>query len=277
MIAFDIFLSHLKRSRPNFATFFTNHVASSMHRYWAAAFPQDYKPQDYLFDQDWQVRYRGEIAFTMSKFDEMFSRLVEFVDANPSWQIIVATSMGQDATTAKPLETQLYIVDLPKFMSAVGLDPNCWSPRPAMAPRISVFIDPDHQNQLQNALSSIRINGQPIEWHIKDSGFFNIRLGQENLYEDSCRIELLGKEMTIADLGMENVEIQDKSNTTAYHIHSGSLVIYDPKNRDLPLQSRRTQISTLDVAPFILAQMGIPVPDYMRRRVMLGRQQSHTF
>jgi hypothetical protein len=271
MIAFDIFMSQLERTRPRFSTFFTNHVASSMHRYWAATFPQDYKPQEYLFDKDWQLRYGMEIAFTMSKFDEMLSRLINFVDDNPSWQLIIATSMGQDATTAKPLETQLYIVDLPKFMSAMGLDQNSWSPRPAMAPRISVFIEPNCQERLHQVLSSIRINGQPVEWHSKDSGFFNIRLGQENLYEDDCRIEVLGEEMTIADLGMENVEIQDKSNTTAYHVPSGSLLIYDPKNRPPVHQSSRIQISTLDLAPFILSQMEVPVPDYMRSPVMLGR------
>lgn len=41
VLAFDIFMKQLESTRPGFATFFTNHVASSMHRYWAAAFPGD--------------------------------------------------------------------------------------------------------------------------------------------------------------------------------------------------------------------------------------------
>jgi hypothetical protein len=269
MIAFDIFMAQLERTRPKFATFFTNHVASSMHRYWAATFPEDYKPEEYQFDKEWRVRYGAEIAFTMTKFDEMFSRLVAFVDANPSWQLIVATSMGQDATTAKPLETQLYIVDLPKFMGAMGVERTAWTDRPAMAPRVSVFVEPDRQDRLREALGSMQINGKPIEWHEKERGFFNIRFGQENLYEGGCRITVHGKDRTLAELGMENVEIQDKSNTTAYHVHSGSLVLYDPKNRASAPQPSRPQVSTLDLAPFILSRMGVPVPEYMRRPAML--------
>ena len=36
-LAFDIFINFLQSTKPAFATFFTNHVASSMHRFWAAA------------------------------------------------------------------------------------------------------------------------------------------------------------------------------------------------------------------------------------------------
>jgi hypothetical protein len=42
LLAFDTFMAQLERTRPEFATFFTNHVASTLHRYWAARFPGDY-------------------------------------------------------------------------------------------------------------------------------------------------------------------------------------------------------------------------------------------
>ena len=42
VLAFDVFMTQLKRTTPDFSTFFTNHVASAMHRYWAAAYPADY-------------------------------------------------------------------------------------------------------------------------------------------------------------------------------------------------------------------------------------------
>ncbi|MBK7856408.1 MAG: hypothetical protein IPJ79_17300 [Bacteroidetes bacterium] len=34
VLAFDVFMKQLKNTKPEFCTFFTNHVASSMHRYW---------------------------------------------------------------------------------------------------------------------------------------------------------------------------------------------------------------------------------------------------
>ena len=39
VLLFDIFARQLRRSRPRFSTFFTNHVASAMHRYWRPTAP----------------------------------------------------------------------------------------------------------------------------------------------------------------------------------------------------------------------------------------------
>jgi hypothetical protein len=121
VLAFDVFIHQLETTRPDFTTFFTNHVASSMHRYWAAAFPTDYKEFEYT--DEWIDTYRGEIAWTMEKADELFGRLVRFADRNPEYQIWVTTSMGQAATEAKPLATQLYIGDVRRFMTALGFAP----------------------------------------------------------------------------------------------------------------------------------------------------------
>lgn len=267
VLAFDIFMSELERTKPRFSTFFTNHVASSMHRYWAAAFPGDYRPEEYEFEDSWRNMYGGEIAYTMKKFDEMLTRLVEFADRNPNWLIVIATSMGQAATQARPLETQLYITDVSKFMSALGVERNAWSERPAMAPRVSVFVEPDRQQRLRDALASLRINGTLIEWHEKERGFFNIRLGQENLDESTLEIFALGKRHSLQELGLANVEIQDKSNTTAYHITSGSLIVYDPRKQAGHNSAGRPQVSALDIAPTILYQFGMKPPSYMRKPV----------
>lgn len=51
VLLFDIFAHQLRRSRPRFSTFFTNHVASAMHRYWAAYRPGDY--QRLGLGEDW--------------------------------------------------------------------------------------------------------------------------------------------------------------------------------------------------------------------------------
>ena len=98
ILVFDIFMKYLNKTRPAFSSFFTNHVASSMHRYWAATFPEDY--DEFGFDNDWVDMYSHEIDFTMSRFDKFFERLVKFVDANPEYVLWIATSMGQAATIA---------------------------------------------------------------------------------------------------------------------------------------------------------------------------------
>src|SRR5438876_3741022 len=111
VLAFDVFMKQLRRTRPAFATFFTNHVASSMHRYWAATFPGDY--DEFHITDDWVRTYRNEIDFTMCCFDRFLGRLVRFVERNPEYRLLVASSMGQAATVARHFETQLYITELP--------------------------------------------------------------------------------------------------------------------------------------------------------------------
>ena len=81
VISFDVFFQQLSRSKPDFVTFFTNHVASSMHRYWAASFPGDY--DNFKFSNDWVDTYEDEVLWTMQKADEMLERLGRFVDQTP--------------------------------------------------------------------------------------------------------------------------------------------------------------------------------------------------
>ena len=42
-LAFDFFFKELKSTNPDISFFFTNHVASSLHRYWPSIFPNDYE------------------------------------------------------------------------------------------------------------------------------------------------------------------------------------------------------------------------------------------
>jgi hypothetical protein len=85
VLGFDVFMKLLSETKPQFCTFFTNHVASSMHRYWAAKFPDDYP--EYGFDQRWRRTYGNEIDFTMRKVDKFLERLAHFVDSNKGYSI----------------------------------------------------------------------------------------------------------------------------------------------------------------------------------------------
>jgi hypothetical protein len=152
VLAFDIFMRQLETTKPAFSSFLTNHVASTMHRYWAAAFPEDYETLGY--DNEWVKTFRNEINFTMSKADEFISRLIRFVSANPTYTLWITTSMGQAATEALPLETQLYITNPAKFMEAMGLEASEWSMRPAMLPDFNFYVRPAKREQFQRKLDT---------------------------------------------------------------------------------------------------------------------------
>ncbi len=99
VLAFDLFMKELNRKKPQFVTFFTNHVASSMHRYWAARYPSDYDVFGY--SDDWRSTYDHEIDWTVGKFDEMLGRLKTFARQNPDYSLWILSSMGQGGNTSR--------------------------------------------------------------------------------------------------------------------------------------------------------------------------------
>ena len=258
VLAFDVFMRQLRSARPQFATFFTNHVASSMHRYWAACFPQDYGSVG--FTEDWMDTYAHEIDFSMSKFDRMFGTLADFVDANPDYVLWVTSSMGQEATDAEPLEAELSMRDPERFMRQLGLEKDDWESRPAMFPDYPFVVRPDRVGTVRVRLESLRVGGEPMTWTIEDDGFLRITLG---CYRDPSEpVRLDGREASFEEMGLENMRIEDRSGATAFHVPNGSLLIYDPAAVEPP--RTRPQVSTLEIAPAILKNYAAPVPDYMR-------------
>ena len=110
LLSADLFMKQVRKTRPQFATFYSNNVAAAMHRYWGAAFPQDFA--NGTLDAQWVARYGGEVVAAMDAFDQMLEKMVSFVDANPDYTLVVASSMGQAAIPAQHTYEFLTIVDL---------------------------------------------------------------------------------------------------------------------------------------------------------------------
>lgn len=259
VLAFDIWYMQLKKTKPAFSTFFTNHVASSMHRYWAARFPGEY--ETFGYDDAWVNTYRNEIDFTMATFDRFLGRLVTFVRQNPDYSLWITTSMGQAATQAMPLETQLYIADLGLFMERMGAAASDWKRVPAMLPQYNVVVTDDARERVRRRLGALEIAGSPLSWREAANGFFSLDLGHKNLHDTPNVIKVGGECVACGDLGLENTEIEDKSGSNAYHIPQGSLLIYD--RAGFPSKQPRSEISTLEIAPAVLRNFGVAIPPYM--------------
>jgi hypothetical protein len=121
------------------------------------------------------------------------------------------------------------------------------------------------REQFQHKLDTLSITGKPVSYKAEADGFFNIHLGNANLYKEPPVAKFCGRTVEFHHLGLENVEIDDKSSTTAYHIPQGCLLIYDPCDPSLKTKMGRAQISTLDIAPVILKNFFIQTPGYMKR------------
>ena len=265
VIGFEIFYKQLVEQQPEFATFFTNHVASSLHRYWAASFPEDY--ENLKLGREWIETYNKEIVFTMKKADEMIGRLVKYVDKNPDYSLWILSSMGQHAVEAREIETDLFVTNGKKFMDNFNLGNNSYELKPSMVPQFNVQVNSGKQKEFEEKLATLQINGQFIQCRQKSEGFYSIDIGFANLDEKSIRIELMGQIIPLQHSGLENVKIQDRCGATAYHIPQGSLLIYSPAKG---LNGNGiTEISTTDIAPAILRNFNVPVPEYMSKGITI--------
>lgn len=270
VLAFDLFLKQLKTTQPDFATFFTNHVASAMHRYWAALFPQDY--QNFGYNSEWVSKYNKEIDFAMSKFEQFFTQLVRFVDNHPEYTLWIASSMGQSATTAWMVKTQLNLTHPKKFMSALGIPDDAWYQTPAMFPEFGIVVKKQWFEEFLNQLSKLSIEGKLIKFAQKEDGLFALIFGQVNLAQKKVTTAILkGHSISLEQLGLENISIEDETNTNAYHVNSGSLLIYDPQYASYK-QSRRN-ISCLEITPMLLHNFSIHIPEYMSQS--LKKKEHH--
>lgn len=278
VIAFDVFMKQLNRTKPAFSTFFTNHVASSMHRYWAAKYPDDY--DRFGYSHDWLDTYHHEIDWTMGRFDQMLDRILQFLAKEPDYELWVASSMGQAATTAeKPAKFQTYLFDPNQFMRYFGFRQDDYLIKPAMAPRHIIKIK-DKRRYVEFAERTCDIVVAHVDKHslapgenctvkVKnlENGVFMIRAPViQNHSGEMLRVD--GVDVRFSDLGFSNNKINDQTAQTAYHIPEGSLLIYSPAcdYSQLGCQS----ISSIDIAPSILQNFGVKKPGYMKQASIHG-------
>ncbi len=259
VLAFDIYMKLLNQHKPSFSTYLSNHVAATMHRYWAATFPDDYEENN-LSDK-WIETYQEEIDFAMHKFDGFLGDLVQFTQKNKGYKLVVASSMGQEATQAELLSTELVVEDLPRLMTALGLSAEVWDLLPAMHPQYNVKLHtPEHLERLRGALGKLIIDGKPLNYREKEGGFVSLDFGHTNLGEED--ISFQGRAVAANSLGLKNEKIDEEASGTAYHIPEGSLFIYDPQDT-APKGERVKNVDTRAFAPSVLENFDIEVPAYM--------------
>ncbi|MEI9850060.1 MAG: hypothetical protein WDN24_03350 [Sphingomonas sp.] len=133
VLSFDLFLHQLAATRCDAAFYFTNHVASSLHRYWAATFRGDYSRIEWK--DDWVARFAGEIDYAMGEADAMLFDLIAFAERDPDYVLLVCGSMGQAAVDrdVSHLLTQVLLRDANRFVAALGIAGG-WRRRRTMEP-----------------------------------------------------------------------------------------------------------------------------------------------
>ncbi len=260
VLAFDLFMGQLRSTRPDAAAFFTNHVASAMHRYWAATFPGDYPPETFGFDDEWIARWSGELAEAVAHADRMVARLVDHCRRTAS-VLVIASSMGQQAAQGTPVGRQLYLRDLDRFLADAGIAPARAERRPAMDPQVNVVVADDDLDRLRARLGQLRIGGNEIEWHEEEGGFVSMAFGQADDAIGDVAVD--GEVRSPESLGLVVIEIEDEVASTGYHVPEGVLVVLDPARSGVP-DHGRSNVDSTAIAPFLLGRLGVdPAPHHV--------------
>jgi hypothetical protein len=244
----DIFEGLVRRHDPDLAVLFTNHVASMMHRYWFALFPEDWASPAY--DDAWIARYRHEIPHAMGLLDRALGELLELCDATDR-SLLVVTSMGQKADTAHVVGTgrSAIVRDAERFVAT--LSSTHVAVLPGMVPQISVV----YENTASATDARVAIEGARI-----GGGWVGVDQAAEVLTltcaldADKTKFSVNGRVWRHADAGVEVQTIDDHRSGT--HDPIGSMLVHGldlAPHGDEPIDVRR-------VAPTVLDALGVTPP-----------------
>lgn len=214
---------------PAFSTFFTNHVAGVMHRYWHDVFPEDF--------EDAEGR-RGPppsgqeplMRFALQVLDEMLAEVIAWTEAHPDLVVVYASSMGQHAVRNEAHEgVELIVDDLARLMKAAGVDAGQFSPLLAMVPQVAVDI-PDAG--LRATARDLLEGATTLDGHrfitVQELGTsLSITVGTPRraaIDLGACRIG--GRQAAWQELGVRPQEVEAGS---AYHIPEGSFAFFGQK------------------------------------------------
>ena len=265
-IAFDLYFQQLTNTQPDISFFFTNHVASSMHRYWPTIFPKDY--EEGKFEAGWLKQWEGEIPHAVKVANFQLQKIIDYC-RNTNSELIVCSSMGQGAVEeVEPINSQVLITNVKKLMRYIGLSSTDWEPKLAMAPRVVVTPLSEVCITALERLKRLRINGSSINIRATTSGDIRLDISLTN----QTSLEIFDGDNIVEpnEVGIENVDLQDASGSYAYHIPEGIMMHYNPaKLTRSSGPDTWTSISALDFAPSLLSRFGVQKPGYMNNENIL--------
>ncbi len=259
LMSFDVALKQWKTTQPHLSSIFINHVAAAMHRYWAAAFPDDY--QTNKMPADWRETYKEEINAAMLIADGMLERTLKEVEGTGA-SVLLLGSMGQAGIEHEPTFNQLIIKDIPAFMSLAGMSVGDYEQRPGMEPEyLLVFKTKELLDKFEKDSQSIDINGKMPEVKRASDTECSLLVDQYNIEFDSVSVN--GRKVELESTGLHIEKIEDIAGSTAQHTPEGAALLIHP-DRDLSYLNANTEfVDVCAVTSAILETLDVPVPSYM--------------
>jgi hypothetical protein len=257
-VAFDFLWHALRRDEPQFATFFTNHVAGIMHRYWKYSFPEDF---EHVLSGSAEAFKQQSLIAALDIADTQLGRLNAWCEARGA-TLLVASSMGQEAIERGVYRGEWRIEDPEAFIERLGFTGQATS-QLAMQPDFAFsFEDETRRVAFEAAVSTLTLSdGRPL-FRVKRVGTtlnLNLSAAKETDGEVvlQTRVDDTPVESVLSSWGIDRFE---RDPGTGYHQPKG---IFLAKGPDIDADAGRSEIELTQLAPTILSRFGAPIPDYM--------------
>jgi len=251
VLFWDVFRKHFDARRPpQFSTFFTNHVAGVMHRYWNDVFPEDFpaKTRGNGESYEWLMR------FALRVLDDMLRDVLDWTEANPDLVVVFASSMGQDAVHRDYHEgVDLVVEDLPLLIAQTGLERSEYRPLLAMAPQVAIEVQNETlRDRTRSILEAAECGSGRGFMRVQTIGpsisITIVTPPAKDMAGDTFRIR--GRDVSWKDAGIRKQPVEPG---TAYHIPQGTLAVLSRRLAGPPPRQDRIAIPADRIKDWLLA------------------------
>jgi hypothetical protein len=224
-----------------------------MHRYWKYSFPQDF---NYTLNGKKDIFFSQSLIQAMDITDNQLKRLKKYAD-NHNSDILVVSSMGQEARDCGQYLGELRIVDPEQFAKAISYT-GPFKNHLAMQPDFNFEFETFEQRDdfYNKALNIVDTFGNSIYYYLCKSGktiSLNIGRPLDLLEKEHLVLKTPTGVMNIrfSDAGMEKI-VRDKG--TGHHQPEGIFIWYSPL---IDETSEIHRMESTDIHAMILSHFGL--------------------
>jgi len=259
LLSFPIYQRLLKRTKPDFSTFFTNHVAGSIHRYWRYLFPSDSSTPLAVSRRAATFHSHSNIK-GLDIVDKQIASLLPFLQAE-NGTLLLASSMGQQAIDRGSYVPELLLQKPRRLLALLGLSTAEYVSVPAMQPDYCFHCSGTKaRDDLIKAVSTLLDSkgSQVVQVRYYNTGnVVNLILKHSLSASQSRELFIDGKPHSLSSLGFALIS---RDPGTGYHNPEGFLLSYG--HRQEHFKSDNHVLDTTRISPLILSFFGVPAPGF---------------
>lgn len=236
---------------PAFSTFFTNHVASLLHRYWHHIFPEDFGDLYSNLKKD----YLPTILYALKVVDKIIGNALRFTQINPSITLAFATSMGQEAIRYVEYEGySLELEDISKLLDFFEIRQGAYKPLLAMVPQCAISVeDKITKDQISKCLRNcFSVSGRRL-FALEEAGNTLSITIHTPPKSDILSKKFIYKKSTGEDIFLDfssyGIIVHELEEATGYHKKEGILAFY---GKNINADDSREKIKLTEVKNILL-------------------------